>query len=173
MLETAFHRRAVRRAVRTRGQAVGLQKFQLLGERVLDLSPRGMLVACDDLARIGDEVMVSFRAPKQPGQEELWLDAEAEVARVIEGNRPGDPGYCVGLDFTYFEKSARDELLTRLSGFPPPIPQRRLRSFEARKSEPPRPSSVVVQRVITLWDEPVFPLVKRKITLPAGVFSLH
>jgi PilZ domain len=163
---STFHRRAVRRAVRTRCHAVELSEFQLLGDRVLDLSPRGMLVACDDKARVGDDVMVSFRAP---GTDGLWLDAEATVARVIEGFRPGDPGYCVGLDFTYFEKSSRNELLTRLVGFPPPIPQRRLRALSARKEDGP---VVVVSPVITLWDEPVFPLVNRKVPAPKGAFSL-
>jgi PilZ domain len=167
---STFHRRAVRRAIRTRCHAVELGDFHLIGERVLDLSPRGMLVACDDQAKVGDDVMVSFRAP---GSDGLWLDAEAVVARVIEGLRPGDPGYCMGLDFTYFEKSARDELLTRLVGFPPPVPQRRLRSRAARGAE--GKSSVVVAPVITLWDEPVFPLVTRKQTLrslPKGAFSI-
>jgi len=169
MQESTFHRRAVRRAVRTRCQAVGLRNFQLLGDRVLDLSPRGMLVACDDLAYVGDDVMVSFRGP---GADTPWFDAEAVVARIIEGLRPGDPGYCIGLDFTYFEKSSRDELLTRLVGVPPPVPLRQLRSLAARRSDAPRPPSVIIHQVISLWDEPVFPLVHRKSVPPRGAFSI-
>jgi len=115
-------RRAVRRAFRTRCTAVATREFTFLGERVLDLSPRGMLLACDASAEVGDDVIVTFRAP---GRDTLWMDAEAEVCRVIHGLRDGDPGYCVALDFTYFEKSARNELLCRLAGTPPPIPQRR------------------------------------------------
>jgi hypothetical protein len=115
-------RRAVRRAFRTRCTAVATREFTFLGERVLDLSPRGMLLACEAPAEVGDDVIVTFRAP---GRDTLWMDAEAEVSRVIHGLREGDPGYCVALDFTYFEKSARNELLCRLAGTPPPIPQRR------------------------------------------------
>lgn len=122
-------RRAVRRAARTRCHAVSSEGFELLGERALDLSPRGMLVACDAPAALGEEVMVSFVAP---GRESLWLDAEAEIARIIYGFREGDPGYCIGLRFTYFERSARHELLARLSGYPPPIPRRRPSAVRAR-----------------------------------------
>jgi hypothetical protein len=164
---TSIQRRAVRRAVRTRCHAVGADEFRLLGERALDLSPQGMLVACDAKARVGDDVIVSFKAP---GDDGLWLDAEAVVARVIEGFRPFDPGYCMGLDFTYIEKSARNELLTRLAGFPPPVPSRRLRTASERRSEAPRLAPVVVHKVISLWDEPVFPLLRKKTVLPQGVF---
>lgn len=129
MTQTSSHRRAVRRAVRTECQAVQLRAFQLFGERVLDLSPIGMLVKCDRRAMLGDEVIVSFRAP---GANSPWFEAEAEVARVIRGCRASDHGYCAGLRFTYFEKSSRDELLTRLAGHPPPIPQRRLRTARDR-----------------------------------------
>src|SRR5512143_802970 len=108
MLQTAVQRRAVRRAVRTRCQAVDTAAFELLGERVLDLSPRGMLIACPRPARVGDEVLVSFRAP---GAEEVWFDAEAVVARVIAGQRCCDEGFGAGLEFTYFEKCSRHELL--------------------------------------------------------------
>ncbi len=167
MLETTFHRRAVRRAVRSRCHAVASREFSLLGERMLDLSPRGMLIACDGPAQIGDDVVVSFRAPGLDGP---WLDAEATVARIIEGLRPGDPGYCIGLDFTYFEKCSRDELLTRLAGLPPPVPQRRLRTLAERVSEP-RPPAVLVHKVVTLWDEPVFPLTRRRFVHPKGVFA--
>jgi hypothetical protein len=126
------YRRAVRRAARTRCQAVATQGFRLLGERVLDLSPRGMLVACDESVSLGEQVIVSFRAP---GAQALWMDAEAEIARIINGFRPADPGYCIGLDFTYFERGDRFELLSRLSGCPPPIPQRRLRRAAAPPPE--------------------------------------
>lgn len=168
MLESTFHRRAVRRAVRGRCHAVGTREFSLLGERMLDLSPRGMLVACDAPTGVGDDVVVSFRAP---GSDGLWLDAEATVARIIEGLRPGDPGYCIGLDFTYFEKCSRDELLTRLAGLPPPVPQRRVRTPVERRLDGPRPPAVLVHKVVTLWDEPVFALTRRRFVHPRGVFA--
>ena len=88
-----------------------------------------MLIACERETLVGDELLVSFRAP---GREELWFDAEAVVARVIAGQRSNDNGYSAGLEFTYFEKCARHELLSRLAGFPPPVPKRRLRDARAR-----------------------------------------
>jgi hypothetical protein len=146
MVQTSSHRRAVRRAVRTECQAVQLREFRLFGERVLDLSPIGMLVKCERTTAIGDDVIVSFRAP---GAGALWLEAEAEVARVVRGYRAADRGYCAALRFTYFEKSARDELLTRLAGHPPPIPQRRLRTARERSLQPAESS--LRSRLRELW----------------------
>jgi hypothetical protein len=189
MLQTSVQRRAVRRAVRIECQAVQLQEFELFGERVLDLSPVGMLVSCNRTTQIGDDVLVSFKAP---GVDAPWFDAEAEVARVIQGYRVADPGYCAGLRFTYFEKSARNELLSRLAGLPPPLPQRRLRTARERTSngfksarKGIRPSvtasvwfdkpdrartwspgdSVVVRQILMLHDEPIIPLTRRRASL--------
>jgi len=116
-------RRIVRRAVRARCQAVRLDDFRLVGERVLDVSPLGMLLAADREMQIGDDVVVSFQLPD--GDE--WFDAEARVARVIEGWRPWDPGYCVGLRFTSIDLDARMSLREKLRGLPPPVPARPLR----------------------------------------------
>jgi hypothetical protein len=116
-------RRSLRRSVRTRCQAVALDEFRLVGDRILDLSPRGLLLACDEGVEPGAELLVSFQAPHGGP----WIDVEAEVARVIGGWRPYDPGYAAGLRFTHIERPARGELLTRLAGFPPPVPHRPLR----------------------------------------------
>jgi len=117
-------RRILRRAVRTSCHAVQSDEFRLLGERVLDLSPFGMMIAADDGATVGDEVLVSFQAP---GGDD-WFDAEATVARVIEGWRPGDPGYCLGLRFTKIDLETRLSLGQKLEGWPPPVPLRALRA---------------------------------------------
>jgi hypothetical protein len=114
-------RRAVRRAVRARCQVVSSQGFELIGEALLDVSPGGAMLACDVPVALGESLVMAFRAP---GEEPVWIDAEAVVARVIYGYRTGDPGYCAGLRFTYLERPARHELLSRLAGLPPPIPQR-------------------------------------------------
>ena len=161
MLHSWKARRAVRRAVRTRCTAVATRDFSLLGNRVLDLSPRGMLVACDAPARVGDVALVSFLAP---GRDTLWMDAEAEISRVVHGLRDGDPGFCLALDFTYFEKHARNELLCRLAGTPPPIPQRRTRSVTTRKSDLMEMSVVV---------RPIIPIMPRgfHLGIPSGVFG--
>jgi hypothetical protein len=157
MLQTAIQRRAVRRAVRTSCQVVGMQEFQLFSDRVVDLSPRGMLVACDRQTRIGDDMLVSFRAP---GCDELWFDAEAVVARIVSGQRWGDVGYCAGLDFTYFERHARQELLARLAGYPPPIPRRRLRTARERAQA----DSVLIRPILMLGDP-------TRLRVPRGVFA--
>jgi hypothetical protein len=143
-----------------------------------------MLVRCEQPVGYGDDVVVSFKAP---GSDGLWFEAEAVVARLVQGLRWADRGVCAGLDFTYFEKSARHELLARLAGLPPPIPQRRLRTARERasgrmlrglagKPEPIRDAiakpgliSVIVQEVVSVWDEPVFPLTRAR-RAPRGVF---
>ena len=116
-------RRILRRAVRSECQAVATDGFRLLGQRVLDLSPYGLLLAADDGAEPGDEVIVSFQIP---GCSQVF-DAEAEVARVIEGWRPYDPGYALGLRFTSIALEDRLLLSQRLRGTPPPVPQRAIR----------------------------------------------
>lgn len=117
-------RRVLRRALRGRCEAVALDGFRRLGERVLDVSPHGLLLAADDSAKLGDAVVVTF----QLGDDhDTWFDAEAEVARVIEGWREGDPGFALGLRFTHIDLASRLVLADRLVGTPPPVPQRAVR----------------------------------------------
>jgi hypothetical protein len=128
--------------------------FSLLGEQVVDLSSRGMLVECSRPLEVGAGVLVSFRAPGHEGrvdgvtgldnQDDVWFDAEAVVARVVAGRRWCDEGYGAGLEFTYFEKSCRHELLARLARFPLPAPKVRDRPWLAndqgdRRKRPPIP----------------------------------
>ena len=117
-------RRTVRRAWNTPCWAIRLDDCSLLGERILDLSPRGVLLACDAPVEPDKPVFISFRAP---GTDDLWLNAEAEVARVVNGLRLDDPGYCLGLRLTYFDALSRIRLERRLRGLPPPVPRRRVR----------------------------------------------
>jgi hypothetical protein len=160
MLQTAVRRRAIRRAVRTSCQAVSTEAFRLLGVDVMDLSPRGMLVGCDRPTQVGDDVIVSFRAP---GRDELWLDAEAVVARIVKGLRWGDAGYSAGLEFKYFERCARNELLARLAGWPPPVPQRRLRSADDRARVSGWSDAVCVRPIVMIAGKPR--------SVPRGVFA--
>lgn len=115
------YRRSLRRAVGAACQAVRLRGFGLVGERLLDLSPRGALLACDASVRPGDRLLLSFRAP---GAGPI-IDVEAEVARVVGGWRVGDRGYCAGLRF-HIDAASRWALLESLAGSPPPVPQRRV-----------------------------------------------
>jgi hypothetical protein len=123
VLRTHRTRRIVRRAVRAPCHAVTLEGPRLVGERALDLSPYGMLLACDDGVRMGESVAVSFKAPG--GLE--WFHADGEVVRIVEGWRLGDPGYCVGVRFTRIDLASRMRLHERLRGMPPPVPGRPLR----------------------------------------------
>lgn len=123
LLVPSQHRRSTRRAWQGRCHAISLHDFRMMGQRVLDLSPHGLLVAADTPVEVGERVLVSFQAPRGDG----WFDAEARVARIVEGWREGDPGYCMGLRFTGIPLSTRLELRQRLQGLPPPLPQRHRR----------------------------------------------
>lgn len=86
----------------------------LVGTKVLDLSPRGAMIACDEAMEVGQEVLMSLRTP--------WLGPHVvllgEVRRVIEGWRDADPGYAVGLRFVELEDEVAEELAERLAPFP-------------------------------------------------------
>lgn len=124
-------RRTTRHALRARGQAVDARRFTLLGERILDASAEGCLLACDAEARVGQRVLLTFQLPEQG----TWFDAEAEVVRVIEGNRYGDPGYAAALRYVDFDRADRLALGVDLRAHPltgvQRSPVKRLRSLAA------------------------------------------
>lgn len=117
------HRRTVRRTVRLACQVVSEDAFRLVGRRALDLSPAGMLLESDTDAQIGDELLVSFRAP----QSGLFIDTTARVVRIVAGRRPGDHGRCLGLRFEQLTPLLQGVLGESLAGLPPPLPQRATR----------------------------------------------
>src|SRR5438309_11899717 len=88
-------RREVRRRLILPCRVVRERDYKLVGACALDVSPDGMLVMAIADAALGDEVIVSFKATELG----IWFDAEAVVARVVRGRRPGDRGRCVGLRF--------------------------------------------------------------------------
>lgn len=106
-------RQSARHLVRARAQAVD-EAFRLVGERVIDASGTGCLLACDRKVEVGQRLLVSFEVPATG----LWFDAEAEVVRVVEGRREGDPGYCAGLVYRDFERRARLALSVDLRAHP-------------------------------------------------------
>ncbi|GAB4213027.1 MAG: hypothetical protein OHK0013_36430 [Sandaracinaceae bacterium] len=108
-------RKTTRYVVQARGQAVDLDGFRLVGERVLDASATGCLLACEREVRKGQRLLLSFELPATG----LWFDVEADVVRVVEGKREGDPGYCAGLAFREFDRSARLALGVDLREHPP------------------------------------------------------
>ncbi len=124
-------RKTTRHVVRTRGQIVDLESFKLIGDRFLDVSAQGCLVACDRGVIAGQRMLMSFRLPSSG----LWFDAEGEIVRVVEGWRDGDPGYAAGVRFVEFERRARLELGIDLRALPQaPMtrsPTQRLRQLAA------------------------------------------
>jgi hypothetical protein len=113
-------RRSVRRSVFVDCQVVRERGFELLGERAVDLSQDGMLVLSERAVRLGEELIVTFRASGT----RLWIDTMATVVRTVSGRRRGDRGPAIGLAFEPL--SPADNLLvrTQLERFPPIFPAR-------------------------------------------------
>jgi hypothetical protein len=116
-------RREVRRRMMLPCRVVRERDFKLIGACAVDVSPDGMLVMTIREAAIGDEVIVSFKATELG----IWFDAEAVVARVVRGRRPGDRGPCVGLRFRKIDAVKRFILRGHLRRTAPPLPQREAR----------------------------------------------
>jgi len=131
MLRAIERRQAVRRAVQTHCHAVSSVDFRVLAQHVEDLSTAGMTITGEIPAHVGESLVVSFLTPprRRTGsvqverhalREELWFGAEAVVvhaaSRVSETLRGGV--YVAGIEFTYFEKSARQVLSEHLDGYP-------------------------------------------------------
>jgi hypothetical protein len=108
------HRRAFRRGVLVSRQVVRERDFRRVAQLGLDLSTDGMLVATRESVLTGEELIVSFRAPMS----NKWFDAQAIVARVVHGRRPGDRGRCLGLSFLGHDASWQRELFSELRGLP-------------------------------------------------------
>ena len=115
-----LQRRAFRREVLLLCQVVRERDFRLVSNLALDLSQEGMLVSTDMRVLTGEELIVSFRAPRS----DQWFDQHATVARVVHGRRPGDRGRCLGLSFQGMDAATRGLLAHQLRGLPPPDPAR-------------------------------------------------
>ena len=122
-LVPARQRRVLRRALRVDCQVVRERDFKLIGSRAIDLSPEGMLVMGQETVLTGEPVIVAFRMPRSS----LWFDAEATVARVVHGRRPGDLGRCLGLAFAPLDLDVQTFLRCALRDVPPPLPSRERR----------------------------------------------
>jgi c-di-GMP-binding flagellar brake protein YcgR len=120
ILTRQAHRRAFRREVLLSCQVVRERDFRLVSELALDLSTDGMLVSTRERVLTGEELLVSFRAPRL-GQ---WIDAFATVMRVIHGRRPTDRGRCLGLTFHAIDEASKNAVFRALRGLPPPDPAR-------------------------------------------------
>ena len=124
-------RKTTRHELRARGQAVDAETFSLLGDKFLDASGEGCLLACDAEAKVGQRVFLTFEV----GETGKWFDAEAEIVRIIEGYRDGDPGYCAGLKYVEFDRKDQLELSLDLRSYgsipAARPPTRRLRALYA------------------------------------------
>jgi len=62
----------------------------------------------------------------------VWIDAQATVARVVHGRRPGDPGLSFGIEFHGMEKEHQALLFEKLRGMTAPDAMRPPRPLVAR-----------------------------------------
>lgn len=69
-------------------ECVVRQGERLLSDRVLDASYDGLRVRALDAPSFDEPVQISLRMPGS----RVWVEAEGEVTRVIEGRRSGDDG---------------------------------------------------------------------------------
>ena len=119
-LVPAQQRRAVRRSVRIPCLVVRERDFRVVGSFGMDLSVHGMLVKSRASVLTGEPVQVSFRMPRG----KRWVQASANVARVVHGRRPGDEGRCIGLEFEGLSPEWTRRLRAVLHTVPPPLPNR-------------------------------------------------
>ncbi|HLK37945.1 MAG TPA: PilZ domain-containing protein [Polyangiaceae bacterium] len=113
-------RREMRRLAHVGCRVRRIDTWKLVGDRTVDLSPKGMLVLSDERLDWGSELVVSFQATELP----IWFDTMATVVRVVEGRRPGDPGRSLGLCFETLPAVSRLILRGHLRSLPAAVPQR-------------------------------------------------
>jgi hypothetical protein len=120
ILSRQLHRQTFRRGVLLSCQVVREHDFKRIAYLGLDLSTEGMMVKTDDRVLTGEELIVTFRAPFG----RRWFDAQATVARVIHGRRPGDTGRALGLQFHGHDAAWKNDLFGHLRGLPARGPTR-------------------------------------------------
>jgi hypothetical protein len=111
-------RASSRREVILPCQAVRLEDFRLIADRMIDLSTDGMFLPLRRQVATGESLIVSFSLPG------MWIDLEATVARVVLGRRPGDDGLAAGVLFDHVPAATRAVLAGFLHGRRAPLPRR-------------------------------------------------
>jgi hypothetical protein len=111
--------RAPRHALHAPCQIIRLRDFRLIADRIENFSAEGLLVSPAEAVLTGEPVLVSLQFPDTGD----WFDAEATVARVVHGRRPGEWTRCLGLIFDRLGRDA-ERVLTRQLGHTPPAPPR-------------------------------------------------
>jgi hypothetical protein len=115
------HRRESRHSVRLACQVVRERDFQLVADRIVNLSASGLLVSPADPALTGERLIVSFQIPHSG----YWVDAEATVARVVHGRRPGEFTRALALQLENVEEIPQMLLGRALRRCPPSPPGHR------------------------------------------------
>jgi len=115
-------RRYSRHSVRLPCQLVRERGFQLIADRVVNLSERGVLVSPAAPALTGERLILSFQMPHS-GE---WVDAEATVVRVVHGRRRGEHTHGLALEFACADEIPR-LILSRVVPRCPPVPPGRSR----------------------------------------------
>lgn len=112
----------MRHAAKLQCEVVREADFCRIGRQTLDVSTEGMRVAIDECEEVcvGDTLFVAF----QVGPMGLWFDAQATVARVVHGRRPGDKGPEIGIRFENLSAVTRLILKGAVRKVPPPLPKR-------------------------------------------------
>jgi hypothetical protein len=115
-----FHGRSPRRTARLTCQLVREHDFRLIADRIIDLSPAGLLVGPADPVLTGERLLLSFCLPGSA----YWIDGEAVVSRVLHGRRPGEYARGLGLSLeglSPFSKVMLERTLLRLPPAPPGV----------------------------------------------------
>jgi hypothetical protein len=113
-------REEIRRAVYLGCRVKWVDRTGLVGDRSLNLSPRGIFVLSDEEIPLGTDLFVSFRTTELP----IWFDTQATVTRLIAGRRLGDDGRGFGMRFRTLPGVSRLILRGYLRRAPRPAPQR-------------------------------------------------
>ncbi|HEX9619943.1 MAG TPA: PilZ domain-containing protein [Polyangiaceae bacterium] len=101
-----IYRRPPRHTVRLPCQVVRERDFRLVADKMTDLSVTGMLVTPADPVLTGERLIVSFKLPGS----DVYVDAEAIVARVVHGRRPGEVSRALGVEFSSLPGKSADDL---------------------------------------------------------------
>jgi hypothetical protein len=113
-----FNGRSPRRSARLACQLVRERDFRLIADRIVDLSPAGLLVGPADPVLTGQRLLLSFCLPGSS----YWIDGEAVVTRVVHGRRPGEYSRGLGLSLEGLSPFARMMLERTLLSLPPVPP---------------------------------------------------
>ncbi len=114
-------RRSSRYNVKLPCQVVRERDFRLIADSIVNLSQTGLLVSPADPALTGERLIVSFQIPHSGH----WVDAEAVVARVVHGRRPGEYSRCLALELEDAEALSLMLLGRALNRCPPAPPGHR------------------------------------------------